>query len=220
MSLLVLFDVDGTLFLTHDPLFGQALIAAVEDVYGIRLADDALDRSDHPGQTTLKIIRELTGKEDRLEECCARTAQRYVELLEEADTSGWEAAPRARETLEELKARAQIALLTGNPEPVARARMERLGLRGIFSEGQGAFGCEREHRIDLIALARARAGNHPPADTWTVGDTPTDISSAHAAGVRCVGVASGRFDRSELEGADLVIQRLDELADAFSTLAP
>lgn len=208
---LILFDVDGTLFLTHDPLLGQALTTAVEDVYGLRLAADALDRCDHAGQTALKILRGLTGKDERLVECCERTAERYLEFLEDADTSEWEAAPRARETLEDLAGRAQIALLTGNPEPVARARMDRLGLGGVFPEGQGAFGCEREHRIDLIALARTRAGDEPAAETWTVGDTPTDVSSAHAAGVRCVGVASGRFDEADLEGADLVVHEFDEL---------
>lgn len=211
MPLLVLFDVDGTLLLTHDPLFGRAVIAAVEDVYSLRLADDALDRSDHPGESTLKILRELTGRDDRLQQCCQRTAERYLELLAGADTSEWEPAPNARRALEQIGARAQIALLTGNPEPVARARMERLGLAGVFREGQGAFGCEREHRVDLIALARRRADNRAVEDTWTVGDTPTDVSSARAAGVHCVGVASGRFDEAELAGADLVLHELAEL---------
>jgi phosphoglycolate phosphatase-like HAD superfamily hydrolase len=209
--LLVLFDVDGTLFLTHDPLFAQALLAAVLDVYGLRLPADALERNDHSGQTTLEIVRELTGRDEQLVECCGRTSKLYVTLLENADTSGWEVAPNAGATLAEIKKRAKVALLTGNPEPVARARMERLGLGGTFPEGQGAFGCEREHRVDLIALARARANNHRAADTWTVGDTPTDIASAHAAGVRCVGVASGRFDAAELADADVVVRQLDEL---------
>jgi phosphoglycolate phosphatase len=209
--LLVLFDVDGTLFLTHDPLFGEALLGAIRDVYDLRIPADALDRSDHPGQSTLRIIPELTGRRDRLEECCSRTSDRYLELLAGAETSAWEVAPRARETIDELKTRADVALLTGNPEPVARARMERLGLSGIFPAGQGAFGCEREHRVDLIALARERAGNVSAAETWTVGDTPTDVSSARAAGAHCVGVASGRFDEAELAGADVVIHELDEL---------
>jgi phosphoglycolate phosphatase len=211
VPLLVLFDVDGTLFLTHDPLFGRSLLGAIEQVYGLRLAGDALDSRDHQGQTTLKIIRELTGKDERLGECCDRTAETYLDLLAEADTSGWRTAPHARETLEAIKERAEVALLTGNPEPVARARMETLGLAGIFPQGQGAFGCEREHRVDLIALARTRAGDRAAADTWTVGDTPRDVASAHAAGVHCVGVASGRFDAGELAGADLVIDELDEL---------
>ena len=34
------------------------------------------------------------------------------------------------------------ALLTGNPEAVARARMKRLGLDTFFPDGEGAFGCQ------------------------------------------------------------------------------
>ena len=132
----------------------------------------------------------LGGRTDDLEERCIRANALFLEPLME---------------------RADIALLTGNSEPVARVRMERLGLDGIFSQGQGAFGCEREHRIDLIGHARARAGNRPADETWTVGDTPTDVSSAHAAGVRCVAVASGRFEEAALAGAELVVHRLEEL---------
>lgn len=213
--MLVLFDVDGTLFLTPDPLFGEAAIGAAHDVYGLDLPSDALERSDHPGQTTLKILREITGESERLEECCKRTSDRYLELLADADTSGWRAAPDARETLETVAGSARVALLTGNPEPVARARMTRLGLDGIFPEGQGAFGCDAEHRIDLIHLARERAGDHPADRTWTVGDTPIDVSSAHAAGVHCVAVASGRFHPNSLRDADIVVERLDELPRAL-----
>ncbi len=215
----MLFDVDGTLFLTHDPLFVEALTAAVDDVYGLQLTPGCVDRTDHPGQTSLKIAREVlheAGLDDaaidpRLAECCASISSRYLALLEHADTSGWEAAPGAAETLEELTARARIALLTGNPESVARARMDRLGLKRFFPEGEGAFGCEAEHRVDLIALARRRAGNHPAAQTWAVGDTPTDVSSAHAAGIHCVGVPSGRFHPDELAGADAVVEDLSGL---------
>lgn len=147
----------------------------------------------------------------RLAECCAEISTRYLALLEDTDTSGWEAAPGAAETLEELTTRARIALLTGNPEPVARARMDRLGLVRFFPEREGAFGCTAEHRIDLIALARERASNHPAAHTWAVGDTPTDVSSARAAGIHCIGVASGRFHPDELAGADAVVEELSGL---------
>ena len=56
-------------------------------------------------------------------------AKRYLELLSDADTSDWQAASGAEESLARLQAAGQrLALLTGNPEPVARARLERLGL--------------------------------------------------------------------------------------------
>ena len=112
--------------------------------------------------------------------------------LREADTSGWRAAPGAEEALERLEAAGhRLALLTGNPEPVARARLERLGLARHFPAGQGAFGCESESRGELIALARARAGDWPADRTVEVGDTAVDVSSAEEAGIRSLRVGPG-----------------------------
>jgi phosphoglycolate phosphatase len=111
------------------------------------------------------------------------------------------------------------ALLTGNPPVVAAARMDRLGLGHLFPEGQGAFGCERENRVELFALARERAGGWPPEQTVAVGDTPLDVSTSHAAGCRCIGVTTGRYDRNELEDADAVIADLGALTSALQNLS-
>jgi phosphoglycolate phosphatase len=146
---------------------------------------------------------------------CELVSGRYLELLAEADTSHWEAAPGAAVTLERLSERARIALMTGNPEPVARERMERLGLARFFARGQGAFGCDAEHRVDLIAIARARAGNVPAGETWAVGDTPRDVEGAHAAGIRCVGITLGRFGPDDLADADAVVDAFPDLLRAL-----
>ena len=191
--LLVLFDVDGTLFLTDDPLVGQALRDTLTERFGVALPENPLARADHAGQTSLRIGRLVlrdAGVEDSeidsgLEPWCADLSRRYLELLEGADTSGWVAAPGAAEALAGLESVGhRLALLTGNPEPVARARAERLGLARFFPAGQGAFGCESESRSELIALARARAGDWPRETTVEVGDTAFDRSSAREAGVR------------------------------------
>ena len=195
MRLLVLFDVDGTLFLTHDPLAGQALHETLQERFGVRLPDDAIEHVDHEGQTSLCIARlvlEAAGVDagrvdDGLAEWCPRFAERYIELLAHADTSGWRAAPGAEQALGRLAAAGhRLALLTGNPEPMARARMERLGLARFFEPGQGAFGCDAESRIELIGLARGRAGGWPVNATVEIGDTSRDASSAREAGVRSV----------------------------------
>ena len=51
-----------------------------------------------------------------------------------------------------------------------------------------------------------------------VGDTPVDVSSAHAAGARCVAVASGAYDAAALAAADRVISTLAELPAALQHL--
>jgi len=191
--LLVLFDVDGTLFLTHDPLAGRALRETLSERFHVELPEDALERVDHEGQTSLRIgrlvLRDAGLDAPELGPWCAEFAKRYLELLSDADTSDWQAASGAEESLARLQAAGQrLALLTGNPEPVARARLERLGLGRFFPAGQGAYGCEAESRAELIALARARAGDWPADRTVEVGDTAVDVSSARDAGIRSLRV--------------------------------
>jgi phosphoglycolate phosphatase-like HAD superfamily hydrolase len=52
--------------------------------------------------------------------------------------------------------------------------------------------------IELFDLARKRAGNWPAESTVAPGDTPLDVSSAHAAGCRCIGVTTGPYRREQL----------------------
>lgn len=198
-ALLVLFDVDGTLFVTHDPLAGEALRETLQDGYDVALPPDAADRVDHLGQTTLRIAR-LVLREAGLEHpeidpdlrsWCDRFTERYLELLARTDTRNWRAAPGAKEALARLAGEGlRLALLTGNPERMARARMERLGLAGFFAPGEGAFGCEAESRRRLVELAQARAGGWPASAIVAVGDTPRELESAHASWIRFVAVSA------------------------------
>jgi phosphoglycolate phosphatase-like HAD superfamily hydrolase len=221
LILLVLFDVDGTLFVTHDPLAGEAMSETLEERFDVALQPDAADRVDHLGQTTLRIARLVLreagledGEIDRgLAAWCARFTERYGELLAEADTSDWSTAPGAEEALARLTAAGQrLALLTGNPEPMARARMERLGLARFLPAGDGAFGCDAESRATLYDLARARAGGWPAGATVAVGDTARDVGSAHAGGIRAIAVRWAGQDDESLDEADAVCADLEEAA--------
>jgi len=87
------------------------------------------------------------------------------------------------------------------------------------ADGQPACGCARENRIELFDLARERAGDWPAESTVAVGDTPLDVSSAHAAGCHCVGVTTGNYEREALADADAVIADLGELETALAALS-
>jgi phosphoglycolate phosphatase len=215
--MLVLFDVDKTLFMTSDPLMGQATTDAIEAVWGLKLPGDAIKGVNHPGQTATRIAREILradGLTDNeisplLGRWCAEASRRYLEFLTNTDTSHWEAAEGAAEVLPAIEHR---ALLTGNPEPVARARMERIGLAELFPPGQGAFGCEAEERADLIDIARHKAGDWPRERTVAVGDTDADIAGAREAGIHVVGFGP-------IAGADETIHRMSELPAALERIS-
>jgi phosphoglycolate phosphatase-like HAD superfamily hydrolase len=216
----VLFDVDGTLLLTHDEAYVEAARSAMKEVYGTDAGGP-----DVPGDTATAHVRRAlraAGFSHRdiasgLREWCRSFSERYVRLLADADTTHWERAPHAVEAVTAVEPR---ALLTGNPPEIAHARMERLGLAALFPRGQGAFGCERESRVELFGLARERAGGWPAERTAAVGDTPLDISSAHDAGCLCIGVATGAYDEAALGRADAVIADLAGLDTALAALAP
>jgi phosphoglycolate phosphatase-like HAD superfamily hydrolase len=181
---LVLFDVDKTLFMTSDPLMGQATTDAIETVWGLKLPDDAIRGVDHAGQRAMRITREMLraaglGDDEidpQLARWCNEVSRRYLELLASADTTHWAAAEGAPDALRQIEHR---ALLTGNPEPLARARMEQIGLAELFPPGQGAFGCEAESREELIAIARHKAGNWP-AERTVASETLRTTSPEHA----------------------------------------
>jgi hypothetical protein len=139
----VLFDVDGTLLLTRDDVY--------VDVPGDTAPAHTRRALDAAGLAEAEI-------DAGLERWCDTFAARYVELLAAADTSHWELGPHAREAVAGVEHR---ALLTGNPAAVAHARMDRLGLADLFPQGQGAFGCDREDRVELFALAPAPETGRP-----------------------------------------------------------
>jgi phosphoglycolate phosphatase len=221
MHLLALFDVDGTLLLSHDELALEAFIETLAERFPVVPSPDALDRVDHPGQTALRIARLVLQKagvsDDQIDEglgnWCTQFAERYLELLADADTSRWEAAPGAASALSRLEdGRIRLALLTGNPESMAHVRMERLALSRFFPHGQGAFGCDGETKRELSALARERAGDWPAGETVAVGDTPHDAESAHESGIRSIVVRSGRDDAGSFPLADAICEDIGAVA--------
>jgi phosphoglycolate phosphatase-like HAD superfamily hydrolase len=165
-ALLALFDLDGTLFLTHDPLSGRALVATLEQVYDVEVPAGAPANVEHRGLTAKRIGRNVlraagvadAAVDERLDTWCAAFAERYLELLATADTSGWAPRPGAAEGLARLQAAGvRLGLVTGNPQPMARTRLERLGLARFFPPGEGAVRL-RGRRAKRAARARPEAG--------------------------------------------------------------
>ena len=82
---------------------------------------------------------------------------------------------------------------------------------------QDRYGSDATDRDELTRIALSRAALVygevvRPARCLVVGDTPHDAEGAHAAGIKCVGVASHNFDAGQLMagGADYVIASLKD----------
>jgi phosphoglycolate phosphatase len=219
---LLLFDIDGTLLLKATRAHAQAVLEAVRGVYGVEPRPDV--RIEAAGRTDLDIARQLAllggvgperfdaGRDDFR----AAAVEAYARLCED-DLSAC-VAPGVMNVLEVLAARdgVRLAVLTGGLEPIARLKLARAGLGGFFERGQGGFGSDHEDRLELPAIARARAGGYPRAQTVIIGDTPRDIACARADGLRCIAVATGPFTAEQLAEADVVLESAHALLDALS----
>lgn len=217
--LLLLFDIDGTLVRSRPLAHQRAMAEAAVEIFGLPPETDAAAiRAVEPwGKTDRWILRELLeahgvaapGTDDvaRWERAACATYER----IEDGEPS--DADVRTRTVLDHLSAAGhELALVTGNLEPIARRKLAARGLGEPFALERGGFGSDAEDRAELVRLALARSGADA-RDTVLIGDTPNDVAAGLAAGVRAVAIAGHRFDRATLldAGANDVIDDLEEL---------
>jgi phosphoglycolate phosphatase len=231
--MLFLFDIDGTLVSGASREHAAALRQALKSVHRVEV--DELQSAVSPaGRTDGEIARILlldagvsaeridAHAQDVRDECCRLYASLCPTDLSALVVHG------IPELLETLSARedAQLSLVTGNFEPVARLKLRAAGLGHWFAFERGAFGSDSEDRTMLPPIARRRAGeaaglttSWPRSQTVVIGDTPRDIACAHADRVCCVAVTTGPHGAEELSEADFVARSSQELAATLDALA-
>jgi phosphoglycolate phosphatase len=232
--LLLLFDIDGTLIRERPTAHQQAMVGAIERVYGVGFEpgeEPVSDVGPH-GKTDRQIVREILGSrgvdDGAIDAGFPEFERLQCELHHEIERPllTGDARERTAAALQSLASSGHtLALLTGNLEPIARRKMELAGLGDFFAPGRGAFGSDAEARPELVPIARRRAGEdgrpHPAGDTVVIGDTPLDVAAAHADGARAIGITGHRFRRDDLvaSGADAVVDELDEVERALAGFA-
>jgi phosphoglycolate phosphatase len=208
---LYLFDIDGPL-IGGDGAGRRAFERACQEVLGVvsALAGLRLD-----GMTDPLILDHVFATHLQRAARPAETAavlETYLRHLEpEVAHSAYRVHEGVHEVLALLEGRgAAIGLATGNLREGARIKLSRGGLWQRFPFG--GFGSDASDRAELvrvgIARGQARLGNPELRrdQIVVIGDTPRDVSAAHAAGAFAVAIATGSHPEDELRacGADAV----------------
>jgi phosphoglycolate phosphatase len=213
----ILFDVDG-LLITTGGAGARSWRWAFDELYGIP-AD--IGKFTEGGMTD-PVVGRLTftnviGHEPSPEELAKVISHYLMRLPEEvASSPGYEVLAGVEELLPRLtKEGFLLGITTGGVEAAAHIKLERADLNRFFSFG--GYGSDSADRGELTRKAIERAGEIlgatiDPQSVLVLGDTPHDITAAHAAGAVGVGVASGHFGKDELRdaGADYVLGSLRE----------
>lgn len=215
---LVLFDIDGTLLMTHG--IGRRLLErTLSQLLSRPVTSHGVSFS---GKTDLQILRELfllNGcPEAQALRLLPEALNRYVDLFRaEITPSEVRILPGVRTLLDRLCAddAALVGLLTGNHRTTAYLKLGAAGLADYFPFG--AFGSDHADRGQLPALAARRAAAHnghayAGHNIIIVGDSRHDILCGRGVGAYSVAVCTGLTARAALSQhkPDLL---LDDLTD-------
>jgi phosphoglycolate phosphatase len=202
MSLILFWDIDGTLLTTG----GAGMFAwndAVREITGhdfdLRSAVRSAGFTDYQiGVRTFELLGLPATSTD-----VDRLVRRYEELLPGSlHRKDGRVLPNVRAILERLAAErpdVRSYLLTGNTAAGARAKLTFYGLSDLLS--RGAFCVDATARAGIAARAVAMAREDGPVGEGAaivIGDTPHDIECANAVGARTIAVATGGYELPEL----------------------
>ncbi|AMM20477.1 haloacid dehalogenase [Frondihabitans sp. PAMC 28766] len=214
--LAVLFDIDETLVHTGGA-GGRSWTDAFDEIYGVK-AD--IGQHSSAGETDPQVGRAtFKGYLDRdpSDEEMAHLYARYLwHLADEIQGPGYKVFDGVDDTLKTLQdAGVVVGIISGAMEGAARTKLERgrLGRYFVFG-GYGSDSPDRDEATRIAIRKAAQLVGHDlaPDEVFVVGDTPHDITSAHAAGATGIGCATGHYSVQELQdaGADAVLASLTE----------
>jgi phosphoglycolate phosphatase len=211
----ILFDIDGTLIITGGA-GATSWRLAFDELFGIpadigEFTDTGMTDPD-VGRKTFEAV--LHRQPTRAEFSKLLERRLYYLYSAVADSNGYQVLGGVEELLPRLIDDGYLlGIVTGNLEAAAHIKLHRAKLNRFFSFG--GYGSDATDRGELtkIALQRASLVYGEPLSAeqcLVVGDTPHDAEGAHAAGIKCVGVASHNFNADQLRegGADYVINSL------------
>jgi phosphoglycolate phosphatase len=217
MKHLTLFDIDKTL-LVGSHFHYLAMKQAVKNVYGVENPGHVPNLQ---GMTDLQILYATLSQEglkqetidEGIDECMNDMVTYFGKNVMKENIICLDGVKDVLENLKQFGV--PRGLVTGNLEPIAWLKLDRIGVKDYF--GFGGFGNESADRSLLVRHAVERAGNiygtFNKENVFVIGDTPRDILAGQKNGVKTVGVATGDFTVEELEatGADFVLQNLKDM---------
>lgn len=209
MSVIVLFDIDGTLI---DPRGAgrRSLNAAFAEVYGRPGAADDVTAAGQTDTYLFPLIARHLGVPWEPE----RVFPAYLKALAVELPRGPACVlPGAAAVCAALAERPDVALglQTGNIRRAAEMKLAYAGLSARFAFG--GYGEDGPDRGDMVRAAIARA-QRPGAQAVVLGDAPNDVLAARAAGARAIAVATGFHAITELVAVhpDALLPDLSDLA--------
>ena len=205
----VLFDWDGTLADTRKVIlasFQQAL-----NTVQVTTDADYIERRIGIGaEQTFKEILQKAGKpfdHTLIKRLVKKKVETEIEL-----TSKVKLFPGAKELLKALQGKVKLALASMNNRPVIDNMLRTMDIENCFNAIVALEDVEKFKPHPEIFLKAAAKLHLSPAECVVVEDSIFGVQAAKAAGIACIAVLTGVYNRAELEKAnpELIVNSLRE----------
>ncbi len=196
-----LFDIDGTLLNSRDAVHYFAFNHALHDVFGIEAKIDGVPVHGNTDMGILRAVLRRAGLDD--EKIDAGLPQMIAQMCAEVERNSAQMRPELCPSVYELVSHLHftgklLGAASGNVARIGWLKLEKTGLKGMFSFG--AFCFPLEFRADILrhGLEQAQQRRGGQAAVYVVGDTPADIQAARAAGMPVIALATGIYKFEDL----------------------
>lgn len=195
-----LFDIDGTLLNSRDPVHYEAFLIAMRELSGRAVSLEGVTLHGSTDPLILLAALERAGIPEAearpalpaaIDRMCAEVEMRSAELRPEL-------CPAVPQLLTELKAAGKILGVTsGNLERIGWAKLKAAHIAEFFSFG--SFSDRNESRTEIFRWGAEQVGPlRGNARVCFLGDTPADVAAAKSCGYPVIAVATGIHSLLEL----------------------
>lgn len=221
MSIVCLFDIDGTL-LSSGGAGQHAMEQALLETFGVTGPYHDIKAA---GRTDKAITTDLFNHHqiEISEENWDRFLNSYVSHLPNSlATQNGKVLPGIIEILQSLSENeaTSLGLLTGNLKVGAELKLQHFELDHHFHFG--GFGDVHHNRDDVARTAYQKACSFlnrdvRSEDVWVIGDTPDDVTCGRAIGANTIAVATGVYNSDVLQAAqpDYLFEDFTDVEDVL-----
>ncbi len=196
-----LFDIDGTLLNSRDAVHYFAFRNAMRDVLGIEASIEGVHVHGNTDPGILRAVLRREGMNDAAINAAlpAIVDGMCAEVGRNREQFNPELCPTILDLLQHLRGLGKaLGVVSGNLEPIGWLKLEKAGLKSLFSFA--SFSHPREYRVEIFhyGIEQARKLVGEKGSVFIVGDTPSDIQAAREAGAAVIALATGVYKFSEL----------------------
>lgn len=204
----VIFDVDGVLVDSYQAHYQSWQLACRER--GLEMTQDQFVATF--GRTSREIIVELWGDKFTTPDAVAQLDNRKEEFFRVILRTDFPGMDGAAELIDDLyRAGFRLALGSSGPPDNVNLVMEQLQRRSAFQGVVTAVDVQRGKPDPQVFLLSAERVGVAPQHCVVLEDAPVGVAAAHAAGMKCIAIASTGRVRESLQAAELVVDSLHEL---------